>query len=287
MLEHVSETAAWTAALRASESARPDALFRDRFAERLAGARGRFIAERVARLDRGANGWAMVVRTRLVDELVLTSAAEGCDCVVNLAAGLDARPYRLNLPPELLWIEADLPDIVAHKENALSRERPACRLRRETIDLNDQRACAELFTKVAALARNVVVLSEGVLIYLDEGRVRALSGLLSDSPVVRRWVTDLASPGVVSMMQRTLGAVLAQAPPLFAPPDGIAYFERLGWVPREVIELFSQGIRLARVPHLFRPFGARSAPDPRRPGQKSWSAVVQLDRARARAACRI
>src|SRR5262249_19243936 len=45
---HISDTALWVAVLRARESRRPDAIFYDPFAERLAGERGRQIAERLS-----------------------------------------------------------------------------------------------------------------------------------------------------------------------------------------------------------------------------------------------
>ena len=36
-----------------------------------------------------------IARTKLIDDLIAASLAEGCDRVINLAAGLDTRPYRL------------------------------------------------------------------------------------------------------------------------------------------------------------------------------------------------
>jgi hypothetical protein len=45
--------------------------------------------------------------------------------VVKLAAGLDARPYRMNLPASLRWVEVDLPEILEKKERLLEGERPA------------------------------------------------------------------------------------------------------------------------------------------------------------------
>ena len=48
--------------------------------------------------------------------------------VVNLAAGLDARPYRMDLPRALQWIEVDLPGILDHKEELLRDEKPVCQL---------------------------------------------------------------------------------------------------------------------------------------------------------------
>jgi methyltransferase (TIGR00027 family) len=110
-ITHVSDAARWTALRRATESARPDALFRDPLAERLAGEHGRAIVARVPRTTR--NGWWRVARTKIIDDATAEAIADGCDRVLNLAAGLDTRPNRLDLPPDLSWVEADLPVLVA------------------------------------------------------------------------------------------------------------------------------------------------------------------------------
>src|SRR2546427_252302 len=107
-ITHVSDTARWVALYRAMESERPDALFRDPYARRLAGERGERI---VASMRRGrAMAWPMIVRTAVLDELILRAIErDGVDTVLNLAAGLDTRPYRLPLPSSLRWVEADFP----------------------------------------------------------------------------------------------------------------------------------------------------------------------------------
>jgi O-methyltransferase involved in polyketide biosynthesis len=64
----VSDTARWVAVYRAWESARPDALFHDPFADRLAGERGRAMAAAVPRP--AGRAWPMAVGTRLIDDLV-------------------------------------------------------------------------------------------------------------------------------------------------------------------------------------------------------------------------
>ena len=87
LVSNVSDTARWVAVYRAWESARRDALFFDPFADRLAGERGRAIAARAPRQVR--TGWPMVVRTRLMDDPVLASVRDGCDRVLDLAAGFD------------------------------------------------------------------------------------------------------------------------------------------------------------------------------------------------------
>jgi methyltransferase (TIGR00027 family) len=106
-ITHVSDTARWTALHRATESARPDALFSDPLAERLAGEQGRAIVDNVPWTDR--SGFWLVARTKIIDDAIAAALAHGCDRVLNLAAGLDTRPYRLVLPPDLTWIEATYP----------------------------------------------------------------------------------------------------------------------------------------------------------------------------------
>jgi len=133
IVSNVSDPARWVAVYRAWETARPDRLFSDPLAARLAGQHGAAIAELAPEHMR--SGWPMVVRTKLMDDLVLASLREGCDCVVNLAAGLDTRPYRLPLPASLTWIEADLPGMIEEKNRLLEAEKPLCRLRRRVEPL--------------------------------------------------------------------------------------------------------------------------------------------------------
>src|SRR5579864_5508536 len=62
-ISHVSDTARWVAVYRAMESERPDALFRDPFARRLAGAKGAAIVREMP--SGAAVAWAMIVRTKV------------------------------------------------------------------------------------------------------------------------------------------------------------------------------------------------------------------------------
>ena len=63
--------------------------------------------------------WAWVARTYAFDQFITKQVADGVDMVVNLAAGLDARPYRMDLPAALKWIEVDLPELLSYKEEIL------------------------------------------------------------------------------------------------------------------------------------------------------------------------
>ena len=200
-LPDVSDTARWVAVYRARESARPDALFHDPFASRLAGELGRQMADRMPSSMR-RNFWALVLRTRLIDDLVLKSIAEGADLVLNLAAGLDARPYRLPLPAALSWVEADLPAMMAEKERALAGEHPVCRLRRESVDLANPAQRNAFLDRALEGSKRALVLTEGLLVYLEPSQVRALSVDLAARTSISWWILDLASPGLLRMMQR-------------------------------------------------------------------------------------
>src|SRR5437899_7442807 len=109
LIRNISDTAHWAAVYRARETDRRDALFRDPFARRLAGARGEQIADSLPFGNRST--WAWVTRTYLFDQFIIEQVQQGVDMVINLAAGLDARPYRMALPSSLQWIEVDLPEI--------------------------------------------------------------------------------------------------------------------------------------------------------------------------------
>src|SRR6266851_9695835 len=135
LIHNISDTALWVAVYRARETERPDALFRDPFARRLSGARGEEIAASMPFSDRAT--WAWVMRTVLFDQFITEQIQQGVDLVVNLAAGLDARPYRMDLPSSLKWVEVDLPELLTYKEEILAKEKPVCALDRVRLDLSN------------------------------------------------------------------------------------------------------------------------------------------------------
>jgi methyltransferase (TIGR00027 family) len=117
VIHHVQDTAIWVAMARALESERKDALFDDPLARKLAGPRGQTM---VKELSRGTGGtWPIVARTHLIDSHVNEAVRDGVDAVINLAAGLDSRPYRLRLPESLTWVEVDHADVIDAKNEAL------------------------------------------------------------------------------------------------------------------------------------------------------------------------
>ena len=110
--------------LRARETRRPDAVFRDPFAKALAGERGEQIAKSIGFGEE--NDWPFVARTYLFDRVIKAQVAAGADLVLDLAAGLDTRPYRMELQASLRWVEVDLPEILDYKEKRSSATRRRC-----------------------------------------------------------------------------------------------------------------------------------------------------------------
>jgi methyltransferase (TIGR00027 family) len=246
LLRSVSDTALWVASYRAHESERPDALFHDPWARRLAGERGEALGRSIPLSDQAE--WAIIVRTAVFDEVVLQRVAEGADAVLDLAAGLHTRPYRLALPPSLLWIEVDLPVIIDYKEEVLAGERPVCRLERVRLDLADAEARQALFASVAARCRSALVLSEGLMIYLRPDSAAGLAEDLHRPGSFRWWFMDLDSPHLQRFMQRAWGKTLDQgeAHLRFAPAEGPEFFRPHGWRPVRRYSFLEESRRLGR-----------------------------------------
>jgi methyltransferase (TIGR00027 family) len=246
-IEHVSDTARWVAIYRAMESERPDALFNDPFARQLAGEKGEEIVRTLK--DGRSMAWAMIVRTQVFDEIILGEIrTDGIDLVLNLAAGLDARPWRLDLPPTLKWVDVDLPDILRYKLETLADAKPRCAYEAIEADLTDAAVRRELFARIGARSKRTLVVTEGLLIYLTDADVTALATDLHAIPSFARWVIDLANPRLLKMMSKSWGKAAARgnAPFLFAPASGTDFFRQLGWEERAFHSTMEESERLHR-----------------------------------------
>jgi methyltransferase (TIGR00027 family) len=270
-ITHVSDTARWTALHRATESARPDALFNDPLAERLAGEQGRAIVANVPWTNR--SGWWLVARTKIIDDAIAGALADGCDRVLNLAAGLDTRPYRLNLPSELTWIEADLPKLLAEKTQLLADQTPRCRLTRTAVDLADPSARDAFFNAALDGATKAFVLTEGLSMYLEDRDIAALSDAIK-RPEVTWWMLDIAFPGLRKQINKNVSGIAESAPFKFAPENGLTFFEDLGWRTVAAESVLEAAYRFHRLPIWMRPLAWLPKSDLHHPGNKPTSAVA-------------
>lgn len=277
LIRNISDTARWVAVYRARETERPDALFRDPLARRLAGDRGEEIAEGLG--ARAAGDWPFTIRTFLFDTFIADHVRSGGDMVINLAAGLDARPYRMELPPSLRWVEVDLPEILDYKEGILAGETPRCDLRRYRVDLADREARRPLFAQLGRESSNALILSEGLISYLTNEQVAGLAEDLASAAGFRRWATDLMSRALRETLMKEIGQRLteARAPLVFSPEEGPEFFTPHGWRPVDVRSMLKWAAKKNRLPFGLRLFALFPDSKGKRPGTP-WGGVILLEK---------
>jgi len=187
----VSFTALQTAAERAAESSRSDALFRDPFAQAMLavveGESGRVTAvEGGTLLPRFSPDmqWLfhnyVALRTHYLDQKLLAAASEGLSQVVFLAAGMDGRGYRLAWPAETTIYELDKPDLLSFKQEVARRAKlsPTARLIAVPADLRED-WLSPLLSAGFDLDQPTLWLLEGILQYLEVGSADQLFATLS------------------------------------------------------------------------------------------------------------
>ncbi len=255
-IENVSDTAFWVAHYRGLEGERSDALFRDPLAGLLAGERGRRIAADMP--GSTMTSWNIVIRTCLIDDYIRASIAEGIDTIVNLGAGLDTRPYRMDLPPGLEWIEVDYPHVIDFKEARLKDEVPHCRLTRLRADLTNENERREVFAALAPRSKSTLVLTEGVVPYLSLDEAAGLADALAALDV-RYWIVDYFAPEMMRFRQTQIGRKMQNAPLKFWPEDWAGFFASHGWRCKEIRYLSEEGDRLRRQPKVPLPILAAVA----------------------------
>jgi methyltransferase (TIGR00027 family) len=273
-MDLISATARLAAFHRARETSRPDAVFRDRYARALAGAPDAIVSRTLAAGEKA--DWFYTARTYAIDRLLAREIAGGADLVVQLAAGLDARPYRLTLPPALRWVEIDLPEVIDYKNDVLAGAASACRVDRIDVDLSNPDARRGVFADLGRRSSRAVVISEGLLIHLMAGEVGALSRDLAGPPAFQRWIADIASSALIDILNETSGELVreAGAPYVFAPPEGPAFFRDDGWQVLGVRSLVKAAAKLERLPMALRL--TAMLPDGSVPGDRPWAGACLL-----------
>jgi methyltransferase (TIGR00027 family) len=201
------------AAERARESERPDRLFYDSLARLLAGLDG---VELMARMEAGLpENPTLSIRTRFFDDtLTRVLSDHPIGQVVMLAAGMDARAFRMTLPTVF---EVDHPDLLDVKNARLDDALAVPLGRRVTVgaDLTGQWA-DKLVLSGFQVQTPTVFLAEGLLGYLEAPEVHRLfealdllaafgSFLLTDvsgqsalnDPAFTFWLERMATNGII------------------------------------------------------------------------------------------
>lgn len=258
-IEHVSDTAFWVAYYRALESKRKDALFHDPLAEKLVGPDGAKLARRMG--SQRAMAWSMSLRTHIIDVYIAEAIAKGVDTVINLGAGLDTRPYRLDLSSQFQWVEVDFPPVIDYKNKVLVDDKPCCELRQIGCDLSDDASRRDLLTQLNQDCKNALVLTEGVIPYLTNKAVADLARDLDQQNHITYWLTDYFSPlfAKVGARGKIRKRLAANAPFRFFPGqdpmDWPRFFAELGWEIGDMRYIGEVGRTLGRdlpAPWIFR-----------------------------------
>jgi methyltransferase (TIGR00027 family) len=246
-------TAWWTAAARARESRRPDRLFDDPWAAVLAGRQTVDAFDRtLADLGPGTGDLYAVI-TRFFDDFLLrATGAGGIGQVVLVAAGLDARAFRLPWPPRTRLFELDQPRVVSYKNCLLSLAgaAPGCVRHAVEVDLGEPWTDALCRAGFDPAERSVWLL-EGFLYFLAEPAVRALletmtglaapgsrlgadivNGAMLTAPSTRHWSDRMAAAG---------------APWLFTSDEPEAVLADFGWS-ATVVQPGEDGAGFGRFP---------------------------------------
>lgn len=249
-IRDVSDTAMWVAYYRGKESNHANALFRDPLAMVLASERGERIAESFQLISTYAE-WTVISRTVLIDEFILREINHGLDAVVNLGAGLDTRPYRMQLPPSFLWVEADFPHMIEYKKSKLHGTTPLCQVQSVGVDLSDAAARKDFLDQAAQRSEKVLILTEGVIPYLTEEQVAELAADLRSQPRFAFWLAEYIFPEMyIRLKAASQFAVLANAPFRFFPQDWKGFFLRHGWENIETRFPSEVARRFGRAPQM-------------------------------------
>lgn len=271
-IRNITDTALWVAVYRADETDQKDALFKDPYARKLAGERGEQI---VRAMEEGRrNSWSFIARTYLFDKCILEHTNAGFEQVLNLASGLDTRPYRLPLPQHINWIDVDLPEIVEYINEEMKNENPVCNHKRISLDLSNSEKRKKLFNEMERNSKKTLIVSEGLMGYLSEKANEELAADLSSVSSFERWVLDLMSPGILPLINNEMNSLLenANAPLIFAPDEGERFYEKFGWKHIESASKLKTAAQLNRLSDEMLYYASLPEPNGHR-GNFPWSGV--------------
>ncbi|MGW2477736.1 class I SAM-dependent methyltransferase [Streptomyces sp. NPDC001665] len=231
-------TAVGVARVRALESERENALFRDPLAQAFATAGGLstssppLTGDEAARRRRLAVAFSIVIRTKFLDDLLQQASASGVRQVVLLGAGMDSRAFRMGWPEGTRLFEVDTVAPLAFKTSVLRQERAVARCERITVavDLREDWPGA-LAAAGHDPAAPTVWIAEGLLIYLSQDAVELLLARISALSATGSWMgLTLGSRGVIKRFGAD--AVPGSAASMWVsemPDDPVGWLRGHGW----------------------------------------------------------
>lgn len=217
------------AACRALETECADGFVHDPFAARLAGERGMAILNGIPHPELMRFG--IGVRSRFLDQLLLEAlASESIATVLSIGCGLDTRPWRLELPPGLRWIDVDFADLLDYKDGVMANEKPRCRRERFTADLNDAGQRRALYAMAGPSP--ALMITEGLLMYLPAQTVEALAAESWRQSGIAQWISDITTTAFAKAINMDISSVRnVQAPDFLQGEEILEVARQHGWAP--------------------------------------------------------
>ncbi|MFD4828325.1 class I SAM-dependent methyltransferase [Streptomyces uncialis] len=233
-MQTINSTAGWTAAARELENAREDRFLADPLTLCTEAERRQWHDVVVSVL--GYSPPVVSVRARLGDEVVRAAAADGIRQVVSLAAGLESRVFRLDLPTDLLYMEVDLPALLEARSERLARAgrslRPTCRRAEVSADLSKDWNGPLEDAGFDPRARTMWVV-EGLLPYLEADVCRTLLRTVRglSAPGSRLWCDHIHPDVLTAEHYAPVLERLEELGVLWASswPDPVAQLKAGGW----------------------------------------------------------
>ena len=137
-----------------------------------------------------------------------------------------------------------------------------------------------LFTQLGASASRVLVISEGLLVYLDAEQVKELARALHAVPTFRWWLADVGNQRLLKMLQKQWGSAMDRAPMKFGVDDLDGFFGTLGWRVAQFRSAILEARRLRREMRMgwFVRFMMRISPREKRKEVERMSGFVLFER---------
>jgi methyltransferase (TIGR00027 family) len=267
MLSPVGRTARWVAAIRSREADVAEPLFDDPYARQMAGEDGFAMAAEGAKimpLGQDAFISSLAIRTRYLDDHLKAAVDAGVRQLAILAAGFDARAFRLEFPAEFKLFEVDRKEIFDLKEPVLQsmEAKPNCRRTVVTVDLATDWLPALLLSGFSPKEPSVFMI-EGLLIYLSVDQVDGLLDRVSSIAAPGSWImgdvagTELLEFEMMKPVENWLEAM--GSPWVFSTLDPEGLLERHGWSP-EVSTVGDPNANFGRWPYPSIPRSVPGAP---------------------------
>jgi methyltransferase (TIGR00027 family) len=202
-MKPISKTAFYCCGIRMQDAQHNNPVCDDIYAEAFMNEDGLRILE--AFKDETSPNATNVARHRIIDDFLRQELrANPGLCVVIIGAGFDSRAYRLKGGT---WVEFDEPQVIAYKNERLPVSNCKNELHRIPIDFSTDSLEEKLYT--FSSDRPVIVVIEGVFIYLEEEVIRQLLQILRRFYPGHKLICDLMSRKFFEKYSKTLHEKIA------------------------------------------------------------------------------